>query len=33
MADYDGGSEGYGLFNDREWGNDVSDDVDSGNKM
>ena len=28
MADYDGGSEGDGFFHDREWGNDVPEDVD-----
>jgi hypothetical protein len=33
MADYGGGSEGEGLFHDREWGNDVPDDVDLETKM
>jgi hypothetical protein len=33
MADYDGGLEGDGLFHDREWGNDVLDNVDPETKM
>jgi len=33
MADYDGGSEGGVLFDDREWGNDVPDEVDLATKM
>ena len=33
MADYDGGSEGGVLFDDREWGDDVPDDVDLATKM
>jgi hypothetical protein len=33
MADFDGGSEGDGLFHDREWGNIVPNDVDLATKM